>query len=118
MNVLIHALVHVPVEFGKGKEIFSDRNQLVCTLFQKALCYDVLDIFAHDENLLESVFDPLKAGCYEGETRAVEDGLLEPCNETEPEILADLADLAEKVEIEDDLLIFPGLQIIKELIYH
>ncbi|OQB98423.1 MAG: hypothetical protein BWX81_00454 [Spirochaetes bacterium ADurb.Bin110] len=43
---------------------------------------------------------------------------LNPCNKPESKILADFANFAKKIEVEDKIMIFTGSQIIKKLIHN
>ena len=58
------------------------------------------------EDLLEPVLHAANAIGDEGKTGTVKDGLLHAGNEPEPKVLADLADFAQEVEVEDQLLVF------------
>ena len=118
VHVLVHALVHAPVEAGEGREVFPDLRLLLARLAQQALRHDELHVPPGDADLLEAVLHPADAVGDEGEAGAVEDGLLHAGDEAEAEILADLADLAQEVEVEDQLLVPARAQVIQQLVHH
>ncbi|MCG3137503.1 MAG: hypothetical protein HJJLKODD_01349 [Phycisphaerae bacterium] len=68
--------------------------------------------------MLEAVLHPADAVGHKGKTRAVENGFLDTGDETEPQVLADLADLAQEVEIEDEFLILAGAQVVEQFVHH
>ena len=55
--------------------------------------------------LLEPVFHPHQAGGDELKLRVVEEALLQPGDEPEADQLADLADLPEESEVEDQVVL-------------
>ena len=104
-NELVHALVHAAVESGEGSEILPDFHLLLGGLPEQSLGHDEFDVLSGDEDLLEAVLDAAEAVRNEGEARAVEDGFLYARHEAESKILADFADFAQEVEVEDNLLV-------------
>ena len=114
---LVHPLVHVAVELGERCEVFADLGLLLTGLLEQTLGDDELHVLAGDEDLFEAVLDPANAVGHEGETGAVEDGLLHACHEAEAQVLADLAHLTEEVEVEDQLLVLTGTEIVQQLIH-
>jgi len=54
---------------------------------------------------------------HEGETGAVEDGLLHTRHEAEAQVTTRFAHLTEKAEVEDQLLVLAATQIVQELIH-
>ena len=115
---LVHALVHVAVEFGEGRQVLADLGLLLAGLLEQTLGHHELDVLAGDENLLEAVLHPADAVGHEGKARAVEDGFLDTGDEAEAQVLADLADLAQEVQVEDQLLVLAGAQVIEQLVHH
>ena len=105
VHVLVHALVHAPVEPGERCEICTDLGLLLAGLAQQALRHDELDVAPGDEDLLEAVLHAANAVGDEGEAGTVEDGFLHAGDEAESEVLADLADLAQEVEVEDQSMV-------------
>jgi len=87
-------------------------------LLEQTLGHDEFDVAAGNEDLLEAVLYPADAVGDKGEARAVENGFLDTGHEAETQILADLADLAEEVEVEDQLLILAGTQVVEQLVDH
>ena len=79
--------------------------------------HDELDVAPGDEDLLETVLYAANAVGDEGEAGTVEDGLLDAGDEAEPEVLAYLADLAQKVEIEDQSMVVARSQVVQQLIH-
>src|SRR5215469_14296264 len=104
-NIFIHALVHAPVEPGERRQVFPDFDLLLSGLLKQALCNDELHVSAGDEDLFEPVFHTTDAVGDEGKAWAVEDGFLHTGDESEPEVLANLADLSQEIEVEDQLLV-------------
>src|SRR3989304_3167684 len=102
---LVHALVHATVELGEGSQVLPDFHLLVGGLFEQTLGHHELDVLASDEDLLEAVLHPADAVGHEGETSAVEDGFLDTGDEAESQVFADLANLAQEVEVEDEFLV-------------
>ena len=115
---LVHALVHAAVELGEGGQVLPDFHLLVGGLLEQTLGHDELDVLAGDEDLLEAVLHPAHAVGDEGEPRAVEDGFLHAGDEAEAQVLADLADLAQEVQVEDQLLILARAQVVEQLVHH
>ena len=115
---LVHALVHAAVELGEGGQVLPDFHLLVGGLLEQTLGHHELDVLAGDEDLLEAVLHPADAVGHEGEARAVEDGFLDTGDEAEPQVLADLADLAQEVEVEDQLLVLARAQVVEQLVHH
>ena len=72
----------------------------------------------NDVDLFEAVAHAPYALADEGEAVVVEDGLLDSGHEPESEVLADLANLAQEVEVEDDLLIVAAAQVVQEFVDH
>ena len=118
VHVLVHALVHAPVEAGERGQVFPDLRLLLAALAQQASGHDELHVPPGDADLLEAVLHPADAVGDEGEAGAVEDGLLHAGDEAEAEVLADLADLAQEVEVEDQLLVLARAQEIQQLVHH
>jgi hypothetical protein len=87
-------------------------------LSRRAFGHHELDVLAGDEDLLEAVLDAADAVGHEGEAGAVEDGFLHPGDEAEAQVLADLADLPEEVQVENEILVLAGAQIIEQFIDH
>ncbi|OPY78412.1 MAG: hypothetical protein A4E70_02381 [Syntrophus sp. PtaU1.Bin005] len=115
---LVHALVEPAVEFGKGHQVITDLGLLLGGLLEQTLGHDEFHVAASNKNLLEAVLHPADAVGDKGETRTVENGFLDASHEAEAQILADLANLAEEVEVEDQLLILAGAQVVEQLIDH
>ena len=115
---LVHALVHVAVELGEGGQVLAYFGLLLAGLFEQTLGHHELDVLAGDEDLLEAVLHPADAVGHKGKARAVEDGFLDAGDETETQVLADLADLTQEVQVEDELLVLAGAQVIEQLVHH
>ena len=115
---LVHALVHAAIELGEGSQVLPDFHLLVGGLPEQTLGHHELDILAGDEDLLEAVLHPADAVGHKGKAGAVEDGLLDAGDEAEPQVLADLADLAQEVEIENEFLIFAGPQVVEQFVHY
>ena len=108
---LVHAFVEPAVVFGERRQVVADLGLLLGGLLEQTLGHHELDIAAGDEDLLEAVLHPADAVGDKGEARAVENGFLDTGHEAEAQILADLADLAEEVEVEDQFLVLAGAQV-------
>ena len=115
---LVHALIEPAVVFGKGHQVVSDLGLLLGGLLEQTLGHDEFHVAAGNEDLLEAVLHPADAVGDKGEAWAVENGFLDTGHEAEAQIFADLADLAEKVQVEDQLLILAGTQVVEQLVDH
>ncbi len=49
---------------------------------------------------------------------AIKNGFLDTGDEAEPQVFADLADLAQEVEIENEFLILAGAQVVQQFVHH
>ena len=94
---LVHALVHVAIELGEGSQVLPDLDLLFGGLLEQALGHNEFDVLASDKDLLEAVLHPANAVGHERKARTVKNGFLYAGDKAEPQILADLADLAKKL---------------------
>ena len=117
VHVLVHPLVHAPVESGERREIRTDLRLLLAGLPQQALRHDELDVAPGDEDLFETALYAANAVGDECEAGTVEEGLLHAGDEAESEVLADLADLAQEVEVEDQLLVPARPEEVQQLVH-
>ena len=115
---LVHALIEPAVVFGKRHQVVADLGLLLGGLLEQALGHDEFHVAAGDKDLLEAVLHPADAVGDKSEARAVENGFLDTGHEAEAQVLADLADLAEEVEVEDQLLVLAGAQVVEQLVDH
>ena len=115
---LVHALVEAAIVFGKGHQVVADLGLLLCGLLKQTLGHNEFDVATGNEDLLEAVLHPADAVGDKGEARAIENGFLDTGHEAEAQVLADLADLAEEVEVEDQLLVLAGAQVVEQLVDH
>ena len=115
---LVQPLLHAAVAPGERREVVPDLRLLPGRLAEQPLGDDVLDVGAGDRYLLEAVLHPPHAVRHVGEAVAVEDRLLHAGDETEAEVLADFADLAQEVQVEDQLLIPAALEVVEQLVDH
>ena len=90
---------------------------MLAGLPQQALRHDELDVAPGDEDLLEAVLHAADAVGDEGEAGAVEEGFLHAGDEAEPEVLAHLAELAQEVEVEDQLVVIARPQVVQQLVH-
>ena len=117
-NELVHTFVHVSIEFGKWCQVLPDIGLLLRGLFEQTLGNHKFHIFAGNKHLLEAVLHPADAVCHEGKPGAIKDGFLHAGNEPESQVFTDLADFTEEVQIQDELLILPSAEIIKQFVHH
>ena len=89
---LVHAFVHVAIEFTEGRQVFAYLGLLLAGFLEQSLGHHEFDVFAGDENLLEAILHPADAVGHEEKRGAVEDGFLDAGHETEAQVLANLAD--------------------------
>jgi hypothetical protein len=68
--------------------------------------------------LLESVLDPPDTIGHERESWAIENCLLDAGNETQAEVLTDLTDLAQEIEVENQLLVLACPEVVEQLIHY
>ena len=113
---LVEPLVHVPVEPRERRQVLADARLLLARLAEQPLGHDVLDVGPRDADLLEAVLHPPQAVGHVLEAGAVEDRLLHAGDETEAQVLRDLAHLAQEVQVEDQLLVLPALEIVEQLV--
>ncbi len=114
----VHALVHASVELGERGEMLPYFHLLFTGLLEQTLGHHELDIFAGDEDLLEAVLHPANALGHEGEAVTVENGFLDTGDKAKTQVLADLADLPQKVQVKDKFLVLARAQIVKQLVHH
>ncbi|OQC24622.1 MAG: hypothetical protein BWX71_01810 [Deltaproteobacteria bacterium ADurb.Bin072] len=115
---LVHALVHAAIELSEGCQVPPDFHLLVSGLLEQTLGHHKLDVLAGDEDLLEAVLHPAYAVGHKGKAGAVKNGFLDAGDEAEPQVLADLADLAQEVEIENEFLVLAGAQVVEQFVHH
>ena len=87
-------------------------------LLEQALGYDEFHVTAGNEDLLKAVLHTADAVCNKSEAWAVEYGFLNTSHEAKAQVLTDLADLAKEVEIENQLLVLAGAQVVEQLVDH
>lgn len=96
-------------QFGKGHQVVADLGLLLGGFLEQALGHDEFDLAAGNEDLLEAVLHPADAVGDKGEARsAVENGFMNTGHEAEAQVLADLA---EEVKFEDQLLVLAGAKV-------
>ena len=114
---LVQPLVHVAVERGERLEILPDAHLLLTGLLEKPLGDHVLDVGPGDADLLEAVLHPAQTVGHMVEARTVEDCLLHAGHEPEAQVLADFADFAQEVQVEDQLLVLAALEVVEQLVH-
>ncbi len=115
---LVHALVELTVAFGERHQVVADFGLLLGGLLEQTLGNDEFHVAAGNEDLLEAILHPADAVDDKGEARAVENGFLDTGHEAKAQVLADLADLAEEVKVEDQFLVLAGAQEVEQLVDH
>ena len=115
---LVEPLVHVAVEPGERRQVLADAGLLRARLPEQPLGHDVLDVGPGDADLLEAVLHAPQAVGHVVEAGAVEDRLLHAGDEPEAQVLGDLAHLAQEVQVEDELLVLPALEVVEQLVHH
>jgi hypothetical protein len=83
--------------------MLADSVSLLLRLTQQAFLDHKCDVLTRDPNLLEPISNPTHRIRCARETRIVEERFLHASDEAEPRGTADLADLAEKLEVQDQL---------------
>ena len=117
-DILIQALVHGAVVFGKRREVRADLDRLIGGFFQQARGHDKTDVLAIDQYLRETLVDASHAVSDVLEAHAVEDGFLNARDKAKLQMFGELADLAEDGQVAHQFMIPPGLEVLQELIDH
>ena len=114
---LVHAFVHRAVE---RRELSAGaRGSSACCLasfLSSRSDNDVGDILASDADLLEAVLHAPQGVGDELEARLSNRLSCTPAMKRKRVLSADLADLAQEVEVEDQLLLFAGAQVVEQLV--
>ena len=116
-NSLHVQLVHGAVELSEALQVLTNERLLLRVLSEESLRDDIGNVLSSDSHLFETVplHPPHRLGD-ELEARVVEQTLLYAGHEAEPRPRADLAYLAQEVEIENQLLLFTSAKEVEELI--
>ena len=117
-NVLVQAFVQALVEPAERRQVLAYPLLLPRRLAQQALGHDELHVALGDDDLREAVLHAAHGVRGEAQARAVEDGLLHAGHEAQAQILAGFADLAQEVQIQDELLIAACAQIVEQFVHH
>ena len=115
-DVLVQGFVHPPIKPGEVREVFSHLGVLLTGLAQEPLGDDELHVAPGDQHLLETVLDPPQIVGDERESLAVEDRLLYAGDEAQPEVAARLAEFAQEVEVEDEVLVPSRAEVVQQFV--
>jgi len=115
-HVLVHALVHRAVELGELGEVGPDLVLLVSGLLQQALGDDEADVLPSQQHLREAVLHTAQAVGDVLETVAVKDGFLDAGHEAETQVLGDFTDLAQERQVQHQIVVLSGPQVVKKLV--
>ncbi len=114
----VHTFIHITVEPGKRRKILPYPRLLIRGFSEQALGDNKFNVSAGDQDLFKTVAHPPDAVCNKSKPGAVEYGFLHAGHEPEAKILADLADFAQKAEIQDQFLVFSGSKKVQKLIHN
>ena len=114
---LFQSLGHAAVERDELLKMLPNLCALLVVLGQQPLGNDVGHVLPHDANLLETILYPAQALGYELEFGIVEQTLLKSGDETESDQFANLTDFPKKTEIEDEIVLLAGAQVVKQLVH-
>ena len=115
-DVVVQALVHVAVETRERGQVVANLLLLVGRLLEQAFRDHELQVLLRQQNLNEAIANAAQAVGDELEARAVENGFLHACDETEARVLANLADLAQERQVIDEVTAFARAQVLKEFV--
>ena len=90
----------------------------MAVLLEQAFGNDELNVRSGDEKLIEAVLHAPQTVGHVREPEAVEDRFLHAGYKAETEILADFADLAEEVQVEDQFLVSAALEVVEQFVHH
>jgi len=93
--------------------VFPNLGPLLVGLGEQALRDNVGYVLPDDAKLIEAVFHTPQTLGDELELRVVEQALLQATNEAETNQLTDLADFPEETQVEDQIVLLPGTQVIE-----
>ena len=108
---------HAAVERRELLKVFPNLGLLLVVLGQQPLGDDVGHVLPDDAKLLEAVLHPAQALGDELELRVVEQALLQARNEAEADQLADLADLPQEAQVENQVVLFAGPQVVEQFVH-
>jgi len=116
----VHPLVHRAVEGRELRQVLPDPPLLRGALLEQALGHDVRHVLPGDAHLLEAVLHAPQRLGHELEVGALEEALLDAGDEAEAADPADLADLPQEVQIEDQVLagLEPRAEVVEQLVEH
>ena len=117
-HILVHALVHRAVELGELGEVGPDLVLLVSGFFEQALGDHEADVLPGQQHLGEAVLHTAQAVGDVLETVAIKDGFLHAGHEAKAQVLGDFADLAQEREVQHQIVILAGPQVIEKLVHH
>ena len=101
---------------ANGREVGADLVLLIGRLLQQAFGHHEADILPREQDLREAILHAAQAVGDVLEAAAVEDRFLHAGDETEAQVLRDLADLAQERQVEDEVVIPAGAEIVEELV--
>ena len=108
---------HAAVKRGEFLKVFPNLGPLLIVLGQQPFGNDVGHVLPDDANLLEAILHPAQAVGDELELRVVEQALLQARNEAEADQLADLADFPQEAQVEDEVVLFAGAEVVEQLVH-
>ena len=85
---------------------------------QQAFGHHKFHIALGDNDLREAVLHAAHGVRGEGETLTIEDGLLNASYEAQTQILTGFPELAQEVQIQYELLVLAGAQIVQQFVHH
>ena len=97
--------------------MFPNLGPLLVGLGQQPLGDDVGHVLPDDAKLLEAILHPAQALGDELELRVVEQALLQARNEAEADQLADFAHLPQEAEVEDQIVLLAGPEIVEQFVH-
>ena len=106
-HVLIHALIHGPIELSEWRQVLTDLVLLVGSLLEQTGRDDKADVLPVNQDLRKALVDAPHAVGHVLEAHTVEYGLLDARHEAKFEMLGDLTNLAEDGQIANQLVIAP-----------
>jgi hypothetical protein len=115
---LLESLRHPIERRRKALELLADLGLLRGVLAEKPFLDDICDVLARDADLLEPVTHAPNSVRRGSEPRVVEQRLLDTRDEPEACRPTNLADLAQEREVDDQLSVSTGAQVVQEFVEH
>lgn len=105
------------VERREPPQVVGDAGELLVGLPQQPFGYHEGDVLAGDAHLLEAVTHSAQLLGHEREARAVKQRFLESSDEAEGGQGRNLAELTQEAEVQDQLLLTAGAQVVQQLVH-